>query len=194
MSAARDPATGSLCPNLDLGGTSLRPLHASDVDALLAYLQDPDVTARTSFPEMSRAFAQTMIDRSTSRWAAGDLGRWALVSPDDQLIGTCGFSDGSPTHRWAELAFDLARSHWGNGRMRPAITAVVDWAFQTDRLDRVHAFVRVDNLASERTLLACGFVREGRMRSFRICRGHRHDFTVYARLREAGWPSVPAGP
>ncbi len=98
----------------------------------------------------------------------------------------------SQTHRWAELAFDLARAQWGRGLTRQAVTAVIQWTFQQDRIDRVHAFVRVDNRRSQRLLEGSGFVREGCLRSFRMCRGQPHDFYVYSLLRSewaAGRPT-----
>ena len=74
-------------------------------------------------------------------------------------------------HRWAEVGFDLARDHWGKGLMYEALTAVLQWTFRQDYVDRVQAFVRVDNRRSERLLQHSGFVREGCLRSFRVCRG-----------------------
>jgi len=65
----------------------------------------------------------------------------------------------------AELAFDLAQAHWGKGLMRQAVAAVLQWTFRQDQVDRVHAFVRVDNRRSERLLDRSGFVREGSFRN-----------------------------
>jgi ribosomal-protein-alanine N-acetyltransferase len=68
--------------------------------------------------------------------------------------------------------------------------------FQHDQVDRVHAFVRVDNTRSVALLERAGFVREGCLRSFRVCRGQPHDFYVYALLRSdhvAARPPVQAG-
>jgi ribosomal-protein-alanine N-acetyltransferase len=67
--------------------------------------------------------------------------------------------------------------------MRQAVTAVLQWIFQQDLVNRVHAYVRVDNRRSERLLESSGFVREGCLRSYRVCRGHPHDFYVYSLLR-----------
>lgn len=171
-------------PTLELDGAHLRPLRTNDAAALYAYLRDPAVTELTSYPEVSMSLAETMIARSQSRWAAGELSRWGVaLTPDDSLIGTCGFNDWSPAHRWAELAFDLAPAHWGKGLMRQAVAAVLQWTFQHDQVDRVHAFVRVDNRRSEALLVRSGFVREGRLRSYRICRGRPHDFYLYSLLR-----------
>jgi ribosomal-protein-alanine N-acetyltransferase len=74
--------------------------------------------------------------------------------------------------------------------MQKAAAAALGWAFDQGAIDRVHAFVRVDNARSERLLERCGFVREGRLRSYRVCRGRPHDFHVYGLLR-ADWERIP---
>lgn len=171
-------------PAIELDGLRLRPLRMADADALYAYLRDPVVTELTSYPVVSRPMVESMIERSLSLWAAGELSKWGVaLRHDDQLVGTCGFNEWSPGHRWAELAFDLAQPHWGRGLMRQAVAAVLQWTYRQSLVDRVHAFVRVDNKRSERLLERSGFVREGRLRSYRVCRGQPHDFYIYGLLR-----------
>ena len=149
-------------PTIELDGARLRPLRVADADALYAYLRDPVVTELTSYPVASVPMVEAMIERSLSRWAAGELSKWGVaLQHDDQLVGTCGFNEWSQVHRWAELAFDLAQAHWGKGLMRQAVAAVLQWTYRQDQVDRVHAFVRVDNRRSERLLERSGFVREG---------------------------------
>jgi RimJ/RimL family protein N-acetyltransferase len=171
-------------PTIELDGARLRPLHRADSAALYAYLRDPAVTERTGFPTISVPFVESMIEKSLSRWAAGEPSRWGIaLADDDQLVGTCGFNDFSQVHRWAELAYDLAQAHWGKGLMRQAVAAVLQWAFRLDQVDRVHAYVRIDNRRSERVLERSWFVREGCLRSFRMCRGLPHNFYIYSLLR-----------
>jgi ribosomal-protein-alanine N-acetyltransferase len=159
-------------------------LRPGDADAIYAYLRNPLVTDLTSFPPVSLALAEALIERSLARWAAGEPARWGLaLGPADQLIGTCGFVDWSRDHQWADLAYDLAPDHWGKGLMGRAVAAVVEWAFRDGLVDRVQAFVRVDNVRSSRVLERAGFAREGCLRGYRVCRGQRHDFYVYGRLR-----------
>jgi RimJ/RimL family protein N-acetyltransferase len=182
-------------PTLELDGARLRPLRGADAAALYAYLRDPVVTELTSYPVVSLPLVEAMIERYLSRWTAGELSKWAVAIPhDDQLVGTCGFNEWSPVHRWAELAYDLAPAHWGKGLMRQAVAAILQWTFQQDQVDRVHAYVRIDNGRSQRLLERSGFVREGCLRSFRVCRGQAHDFYVYALLR-SDWAAArqPAG-
>ncbi|MBK8258815.1 MAG: GNAT family N-acetyltransferase [Polyangiaceae bacterium] len=180
-------------PIIELEGGRLRPLRMSDADALYTYLRDPAVTELTSFPVVSVPMVEGMIARSINRWAAGEPSKWGIVlRDDDRVVGTCGFNEWSQAHRWAELAFDLAKAEWGTGLMRQAVDAVIGWVYQLDQVDRVHAFVRVDNRRSERLLERSGFIREGCLRSYRVCRGTAHDFHIYSLLR-SDWARKPVG-
>src|SRR5262245_17182255 len=72
-------------PTIELDGASLRPLWPPDADALYAYLRDPAVTELTSYPDVSALLVDAIIDRSMSRWYAGELGKWGIVlQHDDQ--------------------------------------------------------------------------------------------------------------
>lgn len=177
---------GRAAPVLPLpGGARLRPLAPEDRGALLGWLSDPEVTARTSYPEVTPALVDAIIARAAARWAAGEPAKWGLGLGDpDALIGTCGFSEASATHRWAELTFDLARPRWGQGWMGAAVRAALRWGFAEGGLERVHAHVRVDNARSRRLLERLGFRWEGRLRSLRWCRGAPWDFDLYALLRD----------
>ncbi|UQA61649.1 GNAT family N-acetyltransferase [Polyangium aurulentum] len=171
-------------PTIELDGARLRPLRMADAAAFHAYLSDPAVTELTAYPVVSLPMVEAMIERYLSRWAAGELSKWGIARQhDDQIVGTCGFNEWSKAHRWAELAYDLAQAHWGKGWMRQAVAAVLQWTYGQDQVDRVHAFVRVDNRRSERLLERSGFVREGRLRSYRVCRGQPHDYYIYGLLR-----------
>lgn len=171
-------------PTIDLESARLRPLRASDAAAFYAYLRDPAVTELTSYPVVTMPMVEAMIDRYQNRWAAGELSKWGIaLEHDDQIVGTCGFNDWSKAHCWAELAYDLAQAQWGRGLMGQAVSAVLQWVYQQDLVDRVQAFVRVDNNRSARLLERSGFMREGCARHYRVCRGQPHDFYIYGLLR-----------
>lgn len=174
-------------PRIIFAEAHLRPLRPADASAFFAYLSDPAVTELTSYPPVTMPLVESMIQKSQTRWAGGELAKWAIaLRRDDQLIGTCGFNDFSAAHRWAELAYDLAQAFWGKGLMRQAAAAAIDWAFADGQIDRVHAYVRTDNMRSAILLERLGFVREGCLRSFRVCRGRACDLYVYGLLR-AEW-------
>lgn len=174
-------------PTMELETVRLRPMRREDASALLAYLSRPAVTELTAYPVITLQLVESIIEKSLSRWSAGDLGKWGVALRDsDRLIGTCGFNESSPAHRWAELAYDLSHDYWGKGLMCQAVNAVLDWTFSQGKIERVHAFVRIDNERSARFLLRAGFVREGCLRSYRVCRGQPFDFSLFSLLR-AEW-------
>jgi RimJ/RimL family protein N-acetyltransferase len=180
-------------PTIDLAGVRLRELRPEDAVACHAYLSDPLVIEFTSQPVMSLPEVQAMIERCRAGYASGSSCTWAIASQaDDELVGACGFNTLSRSQGWAELAYDLARSHWGRGFIAQAIGPCLRWAFQQPEFNRVHAFVMVGNTRSERVLERAGFTREGRLRSYRTCRGQPRDYWVFSILRQE-WEQGPGG-
>jgi RimJ/RimL family protein N-acetyltransferase len=111
---------------------------------------------------------------------------------DGPLVGTCGLTNWSLDHGWAELAYELAVPWWGKGLASRAVEAAVDWAFRDVGFRRIHAMVMTSNSRSIRLLERSGFVLEGTLRSYRVCRGTPRDFHVYSTLRHE-WRAGQAG-
>jgi ribosomal-protein-alanine N-acetyltransferase len=175
-------------PTIELAGIRLRRLRPEDSAPWYAYLSDPQVTELTSYPSMSLAGVESMLQRVIDTNAAGTSSKWAVATQaDDRLIGTCGFNEWS-RHGWAELAYELARPHWGRGIISQAVDASLRWGFTTWPLNRVHAFVMAGYVRSERVLERAGFTREGCLRSYRVSRGVPRDFGVFSILRDE-WES-----
>jgi ribosomal-protein-alanine N-acetyltransferase len=171
-------------PTIELDGIRMRGLRQEDAVAWHAYLSDPLVTEFTSYPAMSLAAVQSLIERCRQGYGAESSCTWAIVADRvGELIGTCGFNSLSRSQGWAELAYDLAPSHWGRGFVGRAVTACLGWAFEQPWVNRVHAFVMVGNTRSERVLERAGFTREGRLRAYRTCRGQPRDYWVFSLLR-----------
>ena len=170
-------------PSWRLGACALRPMRHSDSAAWYAYLADPRVVEHTSFPELTLPLVEAMVARELEGYVAGTSCRWAVTDANDELIGTCGFSNWSSPHSHAELVYDLAPAFWGRGLMRVAVYQVLAWALNEAGFNRVHAFVMTTNVPSIRLLEAVGFTREGTLRGYRVARGVPRDFHVYAVLR-----------
>jgi ribosomal-protein-alanine N-acetyltransferase len=176
---------GSVPPTWDFGDFSLRPLRIGDEVPWARCLSDSQVTQHTSIPELDLEAVARSVQRHIAEYASATSCRWAIASPDQGLIGTCGFSNWSLVHAHAELVYDLAPSHWRRGIVRRAVDTVLEWAFSTARFNRVHAFVMTSNQPSIALLERCGFEREGTLRAFRIARGTPRDFYLYARLKDS---------
>jgi ribosomal-protein-alanine N-acetyltransferase len=167
-------------PAIRFGDFTLRAIEPRDAEDWFRYLTDPDVTALTSYDVRSLDDVDTMIARLAERFRDKSSMRWAIADANDRLIGTCGYLwfEG---HR-AEIGYDLARGHWGQGIMPAAVAAVLNWGAEHLRLHRVEATVMAGNVRSARVLEKLGFEREGTLRDYKLVRGSYQDFWLFARV------------
>jgi RimJ/RimL family protein N-acetyltransferase len=115
--------------------------------------------------------------------SADSVRRLAIVdNQSQQLVGTIGFHTVSSANQTAEIAYDIAPSHWGKGVASAVCDAVTRWSFSAYGFVRVQATVLHTNARSENVLRRCHFQREGLLRSYRMVRGTPGDFMLYSRL------------
>ena len=174
-------------PALQTERLLLRPLVPDDLDfvfshfsseAVYMYLTDDD-------PVQTYEQAKEIVDFYQGR---GKLyNRWVLERKEDkQPMGTCGF------HRWnkrcsrAEVGYDLSESFWGLGYMQEAMKAALRFGFEEMSLNRVEAFVDVENMASLKLMKRLGFQREGVLRDYYCLNGKYFD-TVLLSFLKSDW-------
>src|SRR5262245_16585595 len=139
----------------------LAEFRASDKDALLAHLNDPDIyerTLRIPFPYTDTAADEGLALVAKITQQQGHPVQWAIRNSDDALIGGCGF-DGfqvGKSHR-AEVGYWLAKPFWGRGIMTAVVRRVCRHAFEEFGLVKITAHVFTFNPASARVLAKGGF-------------------------------------
>lgn len=144
----------------------LYPPTTDDVDAIHAACQDADIQRYTTVPSpYPRSLAEAFIDRVATEWAEGVHYTWG-VHRDGLLVGTIGLYrvDGMGA---GELGYWTAPQARGDGVIREASRAVIDWGFSPDglRLARIEWRAVVGNVGSARVARALGFRYEGMSRS-----------------------------
>jgi ribosomal-protein-alanine N-acetyltransferase len=144
-----------------------RRLVPGDLDALAALYADPEV--RRYFPEGTLTRAQTADE--LAHFANGHpldprCGLWATLLKDTgEFVGRCGLllydMDG---RREYEVAYTIARAHWGRGLATEAARGVRDYGFHGLGLERLICLVDGGNAASIRvaTKIGMAFERTGR--------------------------------
>lgn len=161
----------------------LRPFRYEDANDLLSYADDEEWSRFISPPfPYTREYAETFVrNQITGRSAKKAI--WC-IERKGRMIGDIELA--IDTTNWsAELAYNLARKHWGKGLMTEALTVTIDAAFNLERpLNRL--FVRVDtrNGASIRIAEKLGMKQEGVLRQNRFHKGVFVDDVVFALLRE----------
>ena len=136
----------------------LRPLAASDLDALCAIAADPQVMAHVGDGvPLSRAATALWINNAAASLMMSEVGSRAVVLREsDALIGWVGLIP-TPHPNRLELIYGFARAYWGRGYATEAARALL--AACTP--DAVDATIDPANLASWRILEKLGFIVVG---------------------------------
>lgn len=141
---------------------TLRPLDLDDVAALAAIQADPEVMR--FFPSGVRSVDQTRDDVARCRAIEAEHGfsLWATIDrAEGRLIGRCGLLPqvlGGVAE--VEVAYLIARSHWGQGLATEAAEAIRDHAWSQLGLRRLVSIIHRDNQASRRVAAKVGMLPE----------------------------------
>ncbi|KAI5326572.1 hypothetical protein L3X38_035646 [Prunus dulcis] len=129
---------------------TLRPFRLSDVDDLMSYAGDDQVT------------------RSL---------RWKTLTTRDEALTF--IKDVCKLYK-ADLGHVIAAKYWGQGITTKAVKIAVSQVFHNfPILVRLQAFADVENYASQRVLEKSGFQREGVLRKYGYLKGNIKDLVVY---------------
>ena len=163
----------------------LSELRASDMDALVHWLNEPELfanTLRIPSPYTMDEAKQFLRIVAESTATHGHPVVFAVRDSEDQLIGGFAFEGLTYGHR-AEIGYWLAKSYRGRGLMTAVENASCQYAYDQWRLVRITAHVFHFNIASARVLEKCGFQLEGRLPKCHRKGDEFIDSLLYARVR-----------
>ena len=163
------------------GVVHLRSPDASDIDAIAALCQDPEIREFTTVPSpYGRADSEAFVEQVVvAGWASGTSLTWAVRDASSDLLdGVSGLAlDAAGS---AEIGYWLGAHARGRGVMSRATALVIDLAFDPERLglERLSWTGFTRNLPSRRVAERAGFHVEGHIRGYAVQRGGRRDAWV----------------
>ena len=162
----------------------LRPMRPSDGDALHAVWGDAEAMRYWDWPATkSASVTRNVVVRQCEEAKQGHGLYWAMcIAGGREVIGACDLSEIDTHHRRAEVGFLVARSHWGQGYALEAMRAIVAYATNALKLERLSARTHKGNERSVNLLRRLGFKHEGTLRSFVWREGTRRDCELYGLL------------
>jgi RimJ/RimL family protein N-acetyltransferase len=180
-------------PELVFPPVVLRPFALSDLSLVRQAATDPFIPSITSVPrtytdDAGRAF----IERQHARDAEGD-GYSFVIAPETEPatgIGSIGLWLQEIESGRASLGYWLVPAARGRGLAAFALRAIVEFAFDTLAIPRLHLFVESWNVASARTAGAAGFSREAMLRGWERIDGEQRDCDCFA-LLHSEWAHQP---
>ena len=136
----------------------LRRFNEDDLENVFKGLSHPDIIpyygVRYDSLEATKAqmtFFDDLEKNETGFW-------WAICSLDNTVFyGAGGLNSLSKEHKKAEIGFWLLPEYWGKGYATETSKAVLEYAFNEMKLDKVFAYADVENGASNHVLRKLGF-------------------------------------
>jgi RimJ/RimL family protein N-acetyltransferase len=147
----------------------IRDFEPSDVDAFVAYRNDPEVARYQSWTVPYPAEVGQRFVAELAELEPGAPGAWyqlAITEPGVGLIGDIGVHVRASDRSTCDIGYTLSRPAWGRGYATEAVARVVTWLVDDLGIGVVAAEFDERNLASARLLARLGFSpRDGARRA-----------------------------
>jgi len=149
--------------NIELtsGDVKLRRFKKSDSIRLVELANNENISRnlRDGFPhpytlQHAEEFIQRFIDLDPITIFA--------IEYKGEYVGNIGLTRGHDVYRKsAEVGYFIGEDYWNKGIVTTALKLITDYGFTNLDIVRIHTGVYEHNLASQRVLEKCGFVKEG---------------------------------
>ncbi len=167
------------------GEIAIRIHASSDIPAIVAACQDPEIPRWTRVPDhYEETEARGWLEQESLGRSLGELLGLVVVDPvDGRLLGSVGIVHLDPQEGRCELGYWVAREARGRGLATRAVRMLSAWIFDNLSADRIEIHAEPDNTASRRVAERAGFTFEGVLRSYFVNKGVRRDAATYSLLR-----------
>jgi RimJ/RimL family protein N-acetyltransferase len=99
-------------------------------------------------------------------------------------VGNASLSLGTDVYRKsAEIAYFIGEPFWNKGIVTKAVNLLTEWGFNNLDIVRIHTGVYDYNLASQRVLEKCGFIKEAVFKLAIYKNDRLYDEIRYAKIK-----------
>ena len=171
-------------PILETERLILRRVLPSDVKEMFELRSNPETMKYIPRPlltnhEEALAHIQMMEDKIETNEGIN----WAItLKGDDKMLGVIGHYRIKLEHYRAEVGYMILPEYHGKGITTEAVRCVVDYGFNTMQLHSIEGVIDPENVASEKVLQKCGFVKEAHFKENEFYDGKFIDAVVYSKL------------
>ena len=164
----------------------LNIIDAKILASLYANYSEEDLMTMLGFPTLEELRA----DKAKSQggfetYDRAILGFTMVIKASNKAIGRCGFHNWYHAHKRAEVGYAIFREEdRHHGYMSEAMKAILDYGFNTMKLNRIEAFIGPENEPSLRIIRKNGFTEEGTLRQHYVRDGVAGDSLLFSLLKE----------
>lgn len=137
--------------------------HRTDED-----YQKEESKHRNGYTSYNRSFILFLLKEKTS----------------SNIIGRCGLHNWSIEHNRAEIGYKISDENFKRkGLMAEAVSAIIEYGFNTLKLQRIEALVGSDNIPSLKIIENNYFVKEGLLRNHYLIDNKYEDSIMFSILQ-----------
>ncbi|MCE2473200.1 MAG: GNAT family N-acetyltransferase [Anaerolineae bacterium] len=163
----------------------MRPLEARDSSAIQDLAAAPEIAANTFVPHpYPPEAASEFIQKGQESWRSGEAYVFGIIDKSSQRFAGCMGIHPAPEHNRAEVGYWIGLPFWGRGLATAALRLLLQFGFETLKLNRVEAGHFDYNPASGRVMQKAGMRREGLRRQYVLHHEEYKDLVWYAIVRE----------
>ncbi|MFD1605731.1 GNAT family N-acetyltransferase [Flavobacterium artemisiae] len=108
---------------------------------------------------------------------------WGItIKGDPKLLGIIGFYRTQPENYRSEIGYMLLPEFHGKGIVPEAVKRLIEYGFKDLKLHSIEAVIAPENIASEKVLQKCGFVKEAHFKESEFYDGKFLDKVIYSLL------------
>jgi ribosomal-protein-alanine N-acetyltransferase len=173
-------------PVLTTPRLTLRAANSHDLTAYHRILSQPELSANSELPATPDLKSSRRFLHKISRLHANGSGvAWMIETQDTQtLLGSIRLNQIDTKSHSALVAYELCPQYWNKGYTTESLAAVVLYAHNAGKLNRLEAWTTHDNPSSERVLIKCGFQYEGLLRQKVYFQEQYQDIKVFGHLAD----------
>lgn len=164
----------------------LRPLTIKDSDDMFDYTSLADSTKylgwnpHTELEQTVNFIKEVELKYGTMQSEFS----WGIeLIAENKMIGVVKMFDINYSTKRCEVSYILNPKFQGKGYINEAVSAVIDFAFNTMGFFRVQARCSNDNKASERVMQKSNMLYEGLLKKYWYIKGEHKDVVLYAITR-----------
>lgn len=162
----------------------LRHIRKEDVMPMLELMNHPDAKGDFLSQELMLPGVAEKKFEDESR-SKEQFETFLIIDENEKMIGRVFHFKTVPYFNAREIGYGMfVKNLHGKGIMTEAVKLLRDYLFNTLLINRLEIHMIVNNIASEKVAINCGFLKEGIARGAVFSRGKHGDIAMYALLRD----------
>jgi len=163
-----------------------RRVSEHDVNEILELRSNPETMKYIPRPLLQNIEDTLAYFKTIDEAIEDNMGiNWAItLKGNPKLLGTIGFYRIQPENYRAEIGYMIVPEFQGKGIVSESIQRLVQYAFDEMKLHSVEAVIDPDNIASEKVLQKCNFVKEAHFKENEFYGGKFWDSVIYSILNK----------